>query len=89
MRHLTLRRRPWKMKETKRQVINNEPLDTKREDDSNSYKLGQVMKYVGGDAMELVTVEELDIMSSQLHCIVKSKDETLFQTTDDKLQYQE
>eukprot|EP00957_Ditylum_brightwellii_P156749 11930753-Ditylum_brightwellii.AAC.1 len=55
------------MRETKRQVINDEPLYTKWEDDSNSYKLGQVAKYVGGDAMEL------DTISGQLHCIVKAR----------------
>eukprot|EP00957_Ditylum_brightwellii_P191765 14598621-Ditylum_brightwellii.AAC.2 len=39
--------------------------------------------------MELVTVEGLDTISGKLHYIVKSKDGTLFQTTDDRLQYQE
>eukprot|EP00957_Ditylum_brightwellii_P137774 10503223-Ditylum_brightwellii.AAC.1 len=73
------------MRETKRTVINDEPLHTKWENDSICYKFGQVVKYVGGDTMELVTVERLDTISGQLHYIVKSKDGTLFQTTDDKL----
>eukprot|EP00957_Ditylum_brightwellii_P062485 4742179-Ditylum_brightwellii.AAC.1 len=50
-------KQPMETRETKRQVINDEPLHIKWEDDSNSYKLGRVVKYVGGDAMELVTVE--------------------------------
>eukprot|EP00957_Ditylum_brightwellii_P112000 8541023-Ditylum_brightwellii.AAC.1 len=73
------------MKETKRTVINDDPLHTKWEDDSNCYRLGQVVKYVGGDDMELATVKGLDTISGQLHYIVKNKDETLFKTTDDKL----
>eukprot|EP00957_Ditylum_brightwellii_P089353 6803198-Ditylum_brightwellii.AAC.1 len=54
---LDTQKKPMEMKDTKRTVINDEPLHTEWEDDSNSYKLGQVVKYVGGDTIELVTVE--------------------------------